>query len=193
MGGVSMRFGLASVPWKPSLILILELQERFHRSGICSLHLAPWMQIWLAEYIKLNLWIYLNINIFTPYLFLSVKHFASALHKFGSGQRSSGVWPFLFFRFRSAPFAARKQAIEALEDFFSEPCRLNPSYSTMNEDIDIKRDYQTNIIDGLWDCRIKKFINSFEILNSTHQSHSQSFNTSTQTHSTDILQVLKLS
>jgi len=61
------------------------------------------------------------------HLFLSVKHLARALHRLGSGHRSSGVWPFLFLRFRSAPLAAKKQAMEALEDFFSAPCRLRPS------------------------------------------------------------------
>ena len=52
-------------------------------------------------------------------------HFAKALQRFGSGQRSSGVWPFLFLMLRSAPLAARKHAIEA-EDFLSAPWDPRP-------------------------------------------------------------------
>jgi len=58
-------------------------------------------------------------------LCLSLWHFASALQRFGSGQRSRGDWPFLFFRFKSAPFAARKHAIDAL-DFLSVACDPRP-------------------------------------------------------------------
>ena len=50
----------------------------------------------------------------------SLWHLARALHRFGSGHRSRGVCPFLFFMFRSAPLAAKKHAIEA-EDFLSAP------------------------------------------------------------------------
>ena len=47
-------------------------------------------------------------------------HLVRALHKLGSGQRSSGVCPFLFFTDKSAPLAAKKHAMEA-EDFLSPP------------------------------------------------------------------------
>ena len=56
-----------------------------------------------------------------PYLgSLSFWHLVSALQRLGSGQRSSGVWFFLFLSVRSAPLAARKHAIDA-EDFLSAP------------------------------------------------------------------------
>ncbi len=51
---------------------------------------------------------------------LSFWHLVRALHKLGSGQRSRGVWFFLFLIARSAPLAARKHAMEA-EDFLSAP------------------------------------------------------------------------
>ena len=47
-------------------------------------------------------------------------HLVSALQRLGSGQRSSGVWFFLFLSERSAPLAAKKHAIDA-EDFLSAP------------------------------------------------------------------------
>ncbi len=50
----------------------------------------------------------------------SLWHLDRALHRLGSGQRSRGDCPFLFFRFRSAPFAARNRAMDAL-DFLSAP------------------------------------------------------------------------
>lgn len=49
----------------------------------------------------------------------------SCLHKFGSGQRSSGVRAFLFFSFRSAPFCTRKQAMVD-GPLFSWSCPFNP-------------------------------------------------------------------
>ena len=36
-----------------------------------------------------------------------------ALQRFGSGHKSNGVCPFLFFMYNSAPFATRKQAMDA--------------------------------------------------------------------------------
>lgn len=45
---------------------------------------------------------------------LSLWQVVRVLQRFGSGQRSKGVWPFLFFSSRSAPWAARKQAIKEL-------------------------------------------------------------------------------
>ena len=51
---------------------------------------------------------------------LSFWHLVSALQRLGSGQRSSGVWFFLFLSERSAPLAAKKHAIDA-EDFLSAP------------------------------------------------------------------------
>ncbi len=45
---------------------------------------------------------------------LSEWHLAKTLQRLGSGQRSIGDWPFLFLALRSAPFAARKHAMEAL-------------------------------------------------------------------------------
>lgn len=58
-------------------------------------------------------------------LTFSLWHFASALQRFGSGQRSSGDWPFLFRMLRSAPLAAKKQAIDAAL-FFSAPWVPSP-------------------------------------------------------------------
>lgn len=49
----------------------------------------------------------------------------SVLQRFGSGQRSSGVCPFLFFNSKSAPWAARKQAMNELL-FLSCPCAPRP-------------------------------------------------------------------
>ena len=59
------------------------------------------------------------------YFSRSRKHFLSALHKFGSGHRSRGVCPFLFWINKSAPFAAKKHAMDA-ELFFSAPCWPRP-------------------------------------------------------------------
>ena len=50
----------------------------------------------------------------STYQLLSVWHLASTRHRLGSGHRSIGDWPFLFLALRSAPLAARKQAMEAL-------------------------------------------------------------------------------
>ena len=36
-----------------------------------------------------------------------------ALQRFGSGHKSNGVCPFLFFMYNSAPFATKKQAMDA--------------------------------------------------------------------------------
>lgn len=47
-------------------------------------------------------------------VFRSLQHSTKALHKFGSGHRSNGVCDFLFLMVRSAPLAAKKQAIVAL-------------------------------------------------------------------------------
>ena len=58
-------------------------------------------------------------------LTFSLWHFASALQRLGSGQRSSGDWPFLFRMLRSAPLAAKKQAIDAAL-FFSAPWVPSP-------------------------------------------------------------------
>jgi len=63
-----------------------------------------------------------------------VKHLAKALQRLGSGHKSRGVWSFLFFKFKSAPLAARKQAMEPLEDLFSGPCKLNPICSSSKSD-----------------------------------------------------------
>ena len=52
-------------------------------------------------------------------------HLVRALHRLGSGHKSSGVWLFLFFKVRSAPLAAKKQAIEA-DDFLSAPWLPRP-------------------------------------------------------------------
>ena len=56
---------------------------------------------------------------------LSLWHLANDLQRLGSGQRSKGVCPFLFFIFRSAPLAARKSAMDALL-FLSVPCVPKP-------------------------------------------------------------------
>lgn len=61
-------------------------------------------------------------------LTFSLWHFASALQRLGSGQRSSGDCPFLFRMLRSAPLAARKQAIDAAL-FFSAPWVPSPIIS----------------------------------------------------------------
>lgn len=45
---------------------------------------------------------------------LSLWQVVRVLQRLGSGQRSKGVWPFLFFSSRSAPCAARKHAINEL-------------------------------------------------------------------------------
>lgn len=58
-------------------------------------------------------------------LCLSLWHLVNVLHRLGSGHRSNGVWPFLFFIVRSAPLPARKQAILA-DDFLSDPCVPKP-------------------------------------------------------------------
>lgn len=54
------------------------------------------------------------------YLLFSLWHLARALHRLGSGHRSRGDWPFLLRMVRSAPLAARKQAMDAAL-FFSAP------------------------------------------------------------------------
>lgn len=56
----------------------------------------------------------------------------SARQRLGSGQRSSGVRPFLFLMVKSAPLAAKKHAIEA-EDFLLAPCVPNPINSYKKE------------------------------------------------------------
>lgn len=68
----------------------------------------------------LEFWVFWLGPISISPLCLSLWHLVRVLHKLGSGQRSKGVWPFLFLIARSAPFPARKQAILA-EDFLSEP------------------------------------------------------------------------
>lgn len=56
---------------------------------------------------------------------LSLWQVVSVLQRFGSGQRSRGVCPFLFFSSRSAPWAARKHAMNELL-FLSWPCAPRP-------------------------------------------------------------------
>lgn len=54
------------------------------------------------------------------YLLFSLWHLAKALQRLGSGHRSRGDWPFLLRMVKSAPLAARKQAMDAAL-FFSAP------------------------------------------------------------------------
>ena len=54
-----------------------------------------------------------NIHIYHANLLLSFWHLVRALQRFGSGHKSNGVCPFLFFMYNSAPFATRKQAMDA--------------------------------------------------------------------------------
>lgn len=77
---------------------------------------SPWHFIYrILSFMKIN-----NTN-----LTFSLWHLASALQRLGSGQRSSGDWPFLFRMLRSAPLAAKKQAIDAAL-FFSAPWVPSP-------------------------------------------------------------------
>ena len=55
----------------------------------------------------------------------SFRHLVSALHRFESGHKSSGVWLFLFFTVRSEPLAAKKQAMEA-DDLVYAPLLPRP-------------------------------------------------------------------
>lgn len=68
------------------------------------------------------------VFLFHSYPSLSLWHLANDLQRLGSGQRSKGVWPFLFFIFKSAPLAARKSAMDALL-FLSVPCVPKPMRS----------------------------------------------------------------
>ncbi len=64
----------------------------------------------------------------------SLWYLARLLQRWGSGHKSKGDCPFLFLMFRSAPFAARKHAIDAL-DFLSAPGVPRPirSYKVNSE------------------------------------------------------------
>lgn len=68
----------------------------------------------------LEFWVFWLGPISISPLCLSLWHLVRVLHRLGSGQRSRGVWPFLFLIVRSAPFPAKKQAMLA-DDFLSEP------------------------------------------------------------------------
>lgn len=70
----------------------------------------------------------------TAYISWSLWHLVRATRRFASGQRSRGVWPFLFLIFRSAPFPARKHAMVAEVFFLSLSCRsqLRPMRSCNN-------------------------------------------------------------
>lgn len=85
-----------------------------------SSHVLHYKTTWYFLYRILSFMIINNTN-----LTFSLWHFASALQRFGSGQRSSGDWPFLFRMLRSAPLAAKKQAIDAAL-FFSAPWVPSP-------------------------------------------------------------------
>lgn len=61
-----------------------------------------------------------TITLRDVYLLFSLWHLARALQRLGSGHRSSGDWPFLLRMVKSAPLAARKQAMDAAL-FFSAP------------------------------------------------------------------------
>ena len=64
--------------------------------------------------------IILVVHFYTTHLWLfSFWHLVKALHKLGSGHKSSGVWPFLFLTAKSAPLATKKQAI--LAELFLSP------------------------------------------------------------------------
>ena len=76
---------------------------------------TTWYFMYRLGFMKIN-----NTN-----LTFSLWHFAKALQRLGSGQRSSGDWPFLFRMLRSAPLAAKKQAIDAAL-FFSAPWVPSP-------------------------------------------------------------------
>ena len=72
--------------------------------------------LWLNYFIYPKL-IYEKINqhkLLKTYSFFCRLQFVNARQRFGSGQRSSGLCPFLFLKFKSAPFAARNIDIEAL-------------------------------------------------------------------------------
>lgn len=58
-------------------------------------------------------------------LSLSFWHLSKVLQRLGSGHRSRGVCPFLFLIVKSAPFAAKKQAMLA-DDFLSAPWLPRP-------------------------------------------------------------------
>lgn len=68
----------------------------------------------------LNAFPQMSTNSWDTYLLFSLWHLAKALQRLGSGQRSRGDWPFLLRMVKSAPFAARKQAMDAAL-FFSAP------------------------------------------------------------------------
>ena len=55
-----------------------------------------------------------NHHVTTTNAYASLLALTRALHRLGSGHKSSGVWLSLFFMFKFAPFAARNWAIEAL-------------------------------------------------------------------------------
>lgn len=106
------------------IIIILTSHVTSHRPSHFTWKLSSKRQLNSSNLIvKLKSCVHLTVfqqTVVYSNLCRSLWHLASALQRFGSGQRSRGDCPFLFFRFKSAPFAAKKQAIDAL-DFLSAP------------------------------------------------------------------------
>lgn len=67
------------------------------------------------------------------YLLFSLWHLARALQRLGSGHRSRGDCPFLLRMVKSAPFAARKHAMDAAL-FFSAPWVPRPMINCKHEE-----------------------------------------------------------
>ena len=63
----------------------------------------------------------------------STWHFFNCLERSGSGQRCIGVWPFLFSTVRSAPFATRNLASEALVLWSAAVCGCTPGVNSYRE------------------------------------------------------------
>lgn len=76
-------------------------------------------------------------NSWDVYLLFSLWHLAKALQRLGSGHKSSGDWPFLLRMVKSAPFAARKQAMDAAL-FFSAPWVPKPMINYREADRQMK-------------------------------------------------------
>lgn len=94
---------------------------------------------------ELNVFSKMSNNSWDVYLVFSLWHLAKALQRLGSGHRSRGDWPFLLRMVKSAPLAARKQAMDAAL-FFSAPWVPKPMINCRVRHKKQKKSWRTGLL-----------------------------------------------